>query len=37
MKQIYREIWELAKPYYEKGRPMDIDHIRWMMKDAFLV
>ena len=37
MKQIYEDIWKLAKSYYEKGRPMDIDHIEWMMKDAFLV
>jgi hypothetical protein len=37
MNQIYENIWELAKPYYEKGRPMDIDHIEWMMQDAFLV
>ena len=34
MKEIYLKIWELAKPFYEKGRPMDIDHIEWMMKDA---
>jgi len=37
MKNIYSKIWKLAKPYYEKGRPMDIDHIEWMMKDALLV
>ena len=37
MKQIYQQIWKLAKPYYKKGRPMDIDHIEWMMKDALLV
>ena len=37
MNQIYEDIWKLAKSYYEKGRPMDIDHIEWMMKDAFLV
>jgi len=37
MKQIYTQIWELARPYYEKGRPMDIDHIEWVMQDAFLV
>ncbi len=33
----YLQIWELAKPYYEKGRPMDIDHIEWMMGDACLL
>jgi hypothetical protein len=37
MKQIYEEIWKLAKRYYKKGRPMDLDHIEWMMKDAVLV
>ena len=37
MKPIYQQIWKLAKPYYKKGRPMDIDHIEWMMKDALLV
>ena len=37
MKEIYKKIWSLAKPYYEKGRPMDIEHIKWMMKDAELV
>ena len=37
MKEIYDQIWSLAKPYYSKGRPMDIEHIEWMMKDALLV
>ena len=37
MKEIYQKIWELAKPYYEKGRPMDVDHIEWMIEDALLV
>jgi len=37
MKEIYKKIWELAKPYYEKGRPMDIDHIEWIMKEALIV
>jgi len=37
MKKIYQDIWKLAKPYYERGRPMDIDHIEWMMKDAIFV
>ena len=37
MKKEYEDIWRLAKPYYEKGRPMDVDHIAWMMKDALLV
>jgi hypothetical protein len=37
MKQIYQQLWELAKPYYEQGRPMDIDHITWMMEEALKV
>ncbi len=37
MKQIYLELWKAAKPYYEKGRSMDIDHIEWMMNDATFV
>ena len=34
MKDIYNKIWELAKPYYQKGRPMDIAHIEWFMQEA---
>ena len=34
MKEIYRKMWELAKPYYEKGRPTDMDHIEWMNEHA---
>ena len=37
MKNIYSKMWELAKPYYKKGRPMDINHIEWMMQDSLLV
>lgn len=37
MNENYEKIWESARPYYEKGRPMDVDHIEWMMKDAMLV
>jgi len=37
MKKIYSKIWELARPYYKKGRLMDIEHIEWMMNDAILV
>lgn len=37
MKEIYKKIWELARPYYEKGRPMDVDHVKWMMQDALIV
>jgi len=28
------EIWQLAKPYYEKGRAYDAAHIEWMMAQA---
>ena len=34
MKEIYKKIWQLAKPYYKKGRPMDISHIEWMTEEA---
>lgn len=34
MNKIYLEIWRLAKPYYEKGRPWDVKHVEWMMKQA---
>lgn len=34
MDQIYLKIWQLAKPYYEKGRVYDIDQINWMMPEA---
>ena len=37
MDPIYFKIWELAQPYYEQGRPIDIARIKWMMRDAFLV
>lgn len=33
MKEIYKKLWESAKPYYEKGRVYDIPHIEWMMKE----
>lgn len=34
MKQIYKKLWELAKPYYKKGRSYDIPHVEWMMGEA---
>ncbi len=34
MDEIYLKIWELAKPYYEKGRIYDLDQIEWMMKQG---
>lgn len=37
MKKIYEDIWNLAKPYYEKGRPMDIDHVKGMINDVELI
>jgi len=32
MKPIYNKIWKLAKPSYLKGRPYDVEHIKWLMK-----
>lgn len=32
MNFLYEKIWNEARPYYEKSRPMDVDHIEWMMK-----
>jgi len=32
MKPVYKKIWDEAKQYYEKSRPMDIAHIEWMIK-----
>jgi len=37
MKKVYKKIWESAKPHYKKGRPMDKDHIEWMMKEGMYV
>jgi len=37
MAEVYNLIWKLAKEYYKKGRPGDVKHIEWMMKDALLV
>lgn len=37
MDEIYTRIWSLAKPLYEEGRPMDVEHIEWMMESALLV
>jgi hypothetical protein len=34
MKDIYKKLWELAKPFYEKGRSYDIPHVEWMMGEA---
>ena len=34
MDLIYKKIWNLAKPYYKKGRPMDIAHIEWMIEEV---
>ncbi len=32
MDLIYKKIWNEARLFYEKGRPMDISHIEWMME-----
>lgn len=34
LKKAYSKIWKLARRYYEKGRPYDIQHIEWMMKQV---
>lgn len=34
MREKYQKLWELAKPYYEKGRVYDIPHIEWMMGEV---
>ena len=34
MKKVYKDIWLLAKPFYEKGRVYDAPHIEWMMKEV---
>ena len=33
-KSLYKQIWNIARPFYEKGRPMDVGHIIWMMNIA---
>lgn len=30
----FQEIWNLAEPYYEKARPFDLEHVRWMSESA---
>lgn len=37
MKELYAQLWQQAKPFYEKGRPMDIAHVKWMMNEAMNV
>ncbi|MFA5128732.1 MAG: HD domain-containing protein [Patescibacteria group bacterium] len=34
MEDIYLKIFELAKPYYQKGRAYNIPHVSWMMGEA---
>ena len=34
MEKKFLNIWELAQPYYEKGRIFDIPHIKWLMPHA---
>ena len=33
-KILFEQIWAKAKPHYLEGRPMDIVHIEWMMKEV---
>lgn len=37
MKDIFGRIWSAARPIYQKGRPMDVSHILWMMNAGFKV
>ncbi len=37
MKKVYSKIRELAKPYYKKGRSMDLEHVEWMITEALTV
>lgn len=32
---MYKEIVELAQPYYKKGRPGDLKHIAWLSSQLF--
>lgn len=32
---MYKEIVTLAKSYYQKGRPGDLDHIKWLKNKLF--
>jgi len=37
MENIYSQILELARPYYEKGRVYDLDQINWMVRQVELL
>ncbi|MFA6553058.1 MAG: hypothetical protein WCT27_01375 [Patescibacteria group bacterium] len=37
MKKIYKKIWEMAEPYYKKGRPFDLLHVKILIRDALIV
>ncbi|MFH1398858.1 MAG: HD domain-containing protein [Candidatus Woesearchaeota archaeon] len=37
MKGVFLRMWELAKPYYERGRCYDIDQVKWMLKKAEII
>lgn len=37
MDSIFQKLWNVAHPYYEKGRPMDVQHIEWMIPEAVKV
>lgn len=30
--ETYKQLLEKALPYYEQGRPMDVEHIKWLYK-----
>jgi len=34
VEKMYQQMWELAKQYYQEGRPSDIIHIEWMLEKA---
>ena len=37
MNSLFKKLWDAARPYYEKGRPMDVQHIEWMIPEAWKV
>lgn len=34
MNSFFKKLWDAARPYYEKGRPLDLQHIEWMIPEA---
>lgn len=37
MDKIYRQIFEIARPYYLKGRDYDLHHIEWILQHALIL